>query len=195
MLHITDGESVAGTLRETGLPGVVSTYGDMMFEGPAPAGLDAEEWRDVRARFMATAGYGSAVEAQQYLKACEDTLAAYPQHEEVVIWLDHRLSDQLILIKVLDWFSHHDLGGTKLSLICVGDYPGMDDFVGLGALPADRLAPLAPTRLPVHEAQYHTAQAAWNAFTSSDPTAIERFIQTDTSALPFIAKAFRRHME
>ena len=38
MLHITDGESVAGTLRESAVPGVVSTCGDMMYEGPAPAG-------------------------------------------------------------------------------------------------------------------------------------------------------------
>src|SRR5947207_4776309 len=30
---------------------------------------------------------------------------------------------------------------------------------------------------------------------SPDPTAIERFIETDTSALPFIATALRRHLE
>ena len=55
MLHIADGESVAGTLRESGIPGVVSIYGDLMFEGPAPTGLDAETWRETRARFMAGA--------------------------------------------------------------------------------------------------------------------------------------------
>src|ERR1700730_13209906 len=98
MLHITDGESVAGTLREAAIPGNVSTYGDLMCEGPAPTGLKAEAWRDTRARFMAEAGYATLEEAQQYLRACDDGLAAFSQHEEVVIWLDHRLSDQLILI-------------------------------------------------------------------------------------------------
>ncbi len=102
MLHITDGESVAGTLRESGIPGDLSIYGDLMYEGPAPGGLDAAAWRDTRARFMAEAGYATLEEARQYLKACDDTLAAFSQHQEVVIWLDHRLSDQLILIKVLD---------------------------------------------------------------------------------------------
>ena len=43
--------------------------------------------------------------------------------------------------------------------------------------------------------QYRTARAAWNAFTSPDPTEIERFIATDTSALPFLAAALRRHLE
>jgi hypothetical protein len=41
MLHITDGESVAGTLRESAIPGDVSIYGDLMYEGPAPGGVSA----------------------------------------------------------------------------------------------------------------------------------------------------------
>ena len=135
MLHITDGESVAATLRHSAIAGVVSIYGDLMYEGPAPAGLDAETWRDTRARFVAEAGLRDTLEeARQYLKDCEDMLAAFSQHEEVVIWLSHTLSNQLILIKVLDWLSRRDLGGVKLSLICVGRYPGVDHFVGLGQL-------------------------------------------------------------
>jgi hypothetical protein len=166
-----------------------------MYEGPAPAGLKAEAWRDMRARFMAESGFATLEEAQQYLRACDDALAAFPQHEEVVIWLDHRLSDQLILIKVLDWFSRQNLGAVKLNLICVGRYPGLDHFVGLGELTTDQLASLADTRLQVTDAQFRLAQAAWNVFTSPDPSAIERFIKTDTSALPFIAAAFQRHLE
>src|SRR5438477_9676151 len=134
MLHITDGESVAGTLRESRLPGKVSIYGELMYEGPAPAGLDTDAWIDVRAGFAAGAWSISSQEARQYVKSCQDALAAFPQHEEVVIWLDHRLSDQLILIKVLDWFSRRDLGRVKLSLISPGHTRGVDNFIGLGAL-------------------------------------------------------------
>jgi hypothetical protein len=173
----------------------VSVYGDLMYEGPAPAGLDAEAWRETRARFLAGDGYQTLAEARQYLKACEDTLTAFSQHEEVVIWLSHTLSNQLILIKALDWFSRQDLGAVKLSLICVGRYPGMDRFVGLGQLHANQLVSLADTRRPVGEAQYRTARAAWNTFTSPDPTEIERFLATDTSALPFIAASLRRHLQ
>jgi len=194
LLHIADGESVAGTLREAAIPGTVSVYGDLMFEGPAPAGLDGEAWRDIRAHFLAGVNF-TIEEAQRYLKACDDALASFPRHEEIVIWLDHRLSDQLILIKLLDWFSRQNLGSVKLSLICVGRYPGMDHFVGLGQLTADRLASLADTRLRVTDAQFQTAQDAWSAFTSPDPAAIERFMETDTSALPFITAALRRHLE
>src|ERR1700683_65422 len=146
MLHITDGESVAGTLREAAVPGIVSTYGDLMYEGPAPASLNPEAWRDTRARFLSDAGYATLEEARQYLKACEGALASFPFYEEVCIWLDHRLSDQLILIRVLDWFSRRNLAAVKLSLICIGRYPSLDHFVALGALTADQLASLADTR-------------------------------------------------
>ena len=195
MLHLTDGESVAGTLRGSAIHGDVSIYGDLMYEGPAPGGLSDEDWRETRARFMAEPGYATLEEARRYLKACHDALAAFSQHEEVVVWLDHRLSDQLILIKVLDWFSRRSLGAVKLSLICIGRYPGLDRFVGLGGLTADQWASLADTRLRVTDPQLRAAQAAWKAFTSPDPTAIEGFLRADTSALPFLAAALRRHLE
>lgn len=166
-----------------------------MYEGPAPAYLSAAAWRDKRAQFMAESGFATFEEAQQYLEACDDALAASARHEEVVIWLDHRLSDQLILIRVLDWFSRQNLGARKVSLVCAGRYPGQNEFAGLGSLTADQLASLAGTRVPVAATQFQLAQAAWNAFTSPDPAAIESLIKRDTSALPYIAAAFQRHLE
>ena len=195
MFHITDGESVAGTLRESGIPGEVAIYGDLMYEGPAPGGVDGEAWREVRARFIGESGYATIDEARKYLKSCEDALAASLRHDEVVIWMDYRLSDQLILIRALDWFSRQDLAQAKLSLICAGSFQGMDRFVGFGQLTANQLASLADTRQRVGEAEFRMARAGWDAFTAPDPMAIEQFLQTDTSALPFLAPALRRHLE
>jgi RNA polymerase sigma factor (sigma-70 family) len=167
MLHIADGESVAGTLRESIIPGEVRIYGDLMYEG----------------------------QVQKEAGAFEDTLLAMSRHDETVLWMDHRLSDQLILIKVLDWIGRRRSGRTGLSLICVGRFPGMDRFIGLGQLTADQLTSLADTRLQVAEAQLRLATQAWNAFTSAEPVEIERVIAGDTSALPFLGAALRRFLE
>ncbi len=86
-------------------------------------------------------------------------------------------------------------GRSSLSLICVGHYPGMENFVGLGQLTAEQLASLADTRSPVSEAEFALASAAWNAFTSPVPTDVELVLARDTSALPFLAPALRRHLE
>ena len=39
------------------------------------------------------------------------------------------------------------------------------------------------------------ARAAWAAFRSPDPTAIEQVLATDTSALPYLAAALERYLE
>jgi Domain of unknown function (DUF1835) len=194
-LHITDGESVAGTLRQSAVLGEVWIFGDLMYEGPAPAGLSDAEWWDRRARFLSRSGGLTLAEARHVIKTCEDSLSAIPDHDETVLWMDHRLSDQLILIMLLERFYRLHRGRSSLSLICVGRYPGMENFVGLGQLTAEQLASLTDTRSPVSEAEFALAGAAWNAFTSSVPSDVELVLAQDTSALPFLASALRRHLE
>src|SRR5436305_500661 len=186
MLHITDGESVAGTLRQSGLPGDVVTYGDLLYEGPVPGGVPEPELREIRAQFMADAGYASLDDARRYLEAADQALESSALHDETVLWFDHRLSNQLMLIRALDWFGRHE-HSKRLTLI-----PEARD---LGRLTAAELASLAQTRTAVTPAQFDLASKAWIAFTSSDPAAIEHVIASDTSALPYLAKALRRYLE
>jgi hypothetical protein len=47
----------------------------------------------------------------------------------------------------------------------------------------------------VTDAQSQLASAAWSAFRSPDPTAIERLLRGDCSALPFLAAALGRHLQ
>jgi hypothetical protein len=115
-------------------------------------------------------------------------LRHFAEHQETILWFDHRLSNQLLLIRALDWFSRQDLTGRKLSIIFAGR-------TILGGLTADKLASLAPARVPAAKAHFELARSAWTAFASSDPSAIERLLAADTSALPFLAEALPRHLE
>jgi hypothetical protein len=195
MLHIVDGGSVAGTLREATVPGEIRIYGDLMYEGPAPAGLDPQSWCNIRAQFLSEKLGLAREEILAFLQASFLTLDAASKHEEIVLWLDHRLSDQLILIELLDWFRRSRKEESQLSLICVGQYAGIRNFVGLGQLTPDQLTSLLDTRLAVSDAQILLGSTAWNAFTAPDPRAIERVLQEDTSPLPFLAAALRRHLQ
>jgi hypothetical protein len=195
MLHITDGESVAATLRRSAVPGEVRIFGDLMYEGPAPAGLTDKQWWDGRARFLTEISGLTLAGARHAVRAFADSLSAISNQDETVLWMDHRLSDQLIVIMLLERFYRLHPGRPGLSLICVGRYPGIENFVGLGQLTEEQLASLADTRSPVSEIEFRLASVAWNAFTSSVPSDIERVIERDTSALPFLASALLRHLE
>ena len=195
LLHITNGDSVVGTLKKAGVPGNYSSWADVLWEGPVQPADDDALLRS-RARFLCESRYSNSYEESlSRLQTWETALRGCRSYDEVVLWFEHDLFDQLILIRLLDWFARHQLGRTRLSLICVGDYPGVPGFRGLGELRADQLAPLLDTRLDVMPSQLRLARVAWQAFTGPDPVSIEQLLAADTASLPFLAGALRRLLE
>jgi hypothetical protein len=97
---VTNGDSVAGTLAETGLEGRALPWRDVLNEGPVPP-LAPDELRAVRAGFIAARGWAARDEAETDLRGRDETLAAALGSEPVVLWFEHDLYDQLQLIQVL----------------------------------------------------------------------------------------------
>jgi hypothetical protein len=178
MLHVTNGTSVS--LAATGLGGEVLTWLDVLHEGPVPAGISDDELRRIRALFLDTEwpGYQSAAED---LARRDQALGA---HDEVVLWFEHDLFDQLQLIQILDRLRN---SRARLSMICIERY--------LGRMSGDELAALWPSRRAVADAERELATTAWRAFRSSDPMDVQTLLARDTSALPFLAGALRRHLQ
>jgi len=178
MLHVTNGESVS--LRDTGLPGDILVWLDVLHEGPVPANLDDAELRRVRGIFLDSEWPRSAPAEMEL--AWRDTALA--GHDEIALWFEHDLFDQLQLIQILD-----RVRGTasKVHLISTDRY--------LGPMSGADLAALWPSRHIVSDAEFDVAEAAWSAFCSPDPMAIEDLLGSDTSALPFLAGALRRHLQ
>lgn len=196
ILHVLNGDVAADQLRRSGVQGDITLSADVLHEGPAPAGLLPERWRKVRARYLAECGYGDYDRCLADLTEWDRALESYRSFDEVVIWLEHDLFDQLQLLRLLDWFgSREDLGRRRLSLICIGAFPGIEPFHGLGQLSPEQMASLLDRRVPVSEKQIFLARHAWRAFCSPEPIGLEVALRRDTSALPFLADALQRHLE
>lgn len=195
MLHITNGDSAGGTLRQTDLPGEVLTWKDILHEGPTPAGLSLEQMSKIRAQFIANSTLGAYDDVLTTFIDRDALLAQFAAHKEVVLWFEHDLYDQLQLIQILDWFSHQDLGTTVISLICIDSFPGIANFVGLGQLNAAQLRSLYETRRPLTEREFKLGSEAWQAYCSPDPKELEAFLRQDTTPLPFLKAALLRHLE
>ena len=187
MLFITNGDSAAGRIGASGLAGEILPWRDVLHEGPVPAGLSLEELDDVRAGFLAERGWTNLAKAKRDFARRAATLAGYKDHEEVVLFFEHDLYDQLQLIQVLDWFSGQDLERTKLSLVQADEY--------LGTLGPERLRALFRERRETTAEQLDLGSTAWEAFCSPDPTAVLGVIEAGVLALPFLAPALRRHLE
>ncbi|HBL25866.1 MAG TPA: hypothetical protein DD490_03420 [Acidobacteria bacterium] len=195
LLHVTNGSTAADTLRASGVPGKVAITADVLHEGPTPAGLPPERWRKVRARYLAESGHGGYDECLATLTRWDHALEDHRSMDELVLWFEHDLFDQLLLIRTLDGLASRDLGLTRLSLICIGEHPEVKPFHGLGQLNPRQMAELLETRRPVTRDQMVLARHAWRAFCATEPIGIEVAIRRDTSALPFLADALHRHLE
>ncbi len=188
-LHITNGDSAAGTLREF-ITDRVAITADVLSEGPAPA-VDGEAWLRTRAGYLAAMTV-EARDAYQMLASSDATIEETAAHDEVVLWFEHDLFDQLLLIRTLTMLSASG-ANPNVTMICIGEFPGIDRFIGLGQLTSDQLASLYPTRQPVTRQQYADADSAWRAFRADDPRGLASLRLS--TALPFLAAAMRRFLE
>jgi hypothetical protein len=195
MLHVTNGGSVAGSLRATSLGGETLSWEDVLCEGPVPV-ASAAELRAVRARFLAGHSWENEVEILRTLERRDALFAEVLRSgRQVVLWFEHDVFDQLQLLQVLAQADELGFDPARLELINVGAFEGKPDFAGLGELDPPELASLWSLRRPVLVEQAKLASAGWAAVRATDPTAIEGFLETDTSALPFLAAALCRFLE
>ncbi len=187
MLHITNGDAAIRVMKRARLPGELLSWRDVLHEGPAPAGLTLHEMSQLRARFVAERGWAPLDRTLAEFHARDAQLDGFDAHEEVVLWFEHDLYDQLQLLQILDWFSEQSLGATRLSLMCIDEY--------LGLMSSERMAVLYPRRSPVTAEQLRLARTAWSAFCSPDPMSWQALGERDTSALPYLGAAVMRHLE
>ena len=187
MLHITNGDSVAGTLLEAGFGPDVIAWRDVLHEGPVPAGLSLPELSRVRAEFITASTRGTRPDVDAQFLARDEALAAAADHEETVLWFEHDLYDQLQLLQIMDWFAAQGLDGSRLSLICSAEY--------LGPLDATALQSRFLARRAVSGPELNLARAAWAAFRDPDPRVLLPFLGDRSAALPFVAAAVRRHLQ
>jgi hypothetical protein len=183
MLHITNGESVA--IAQTGLAGQVLFWNDILHDGPVPIGLRLQESSRVRERFIAE--FFGVPHSEVSFERRDEAITRFRDHEEVVLWFEHDLFDQLQLIQILDWFSPQDRAPTRISLISVERY--------LGPMPPEQLVPLFATRHTVTVAEFETAQTAWTAFCSPDPTELVKCSARICPPCPFLSRALLRHSQ
>ena len=184
MLHLTNGTAVIPLMREAGVGGRVVPWNDVLHEGPVPIGLNPAAMRDRRADFLASCGWGSAEAIARDLAARDAALADLTDVDEVTLWLEHDLYDQLQLLQILDRLP---LDGTpRVSAVPDDEY--------LGMLPAARLRDLYAARRDVTSAERLAARDAWTAFRSPDPRAIVDVLPR-VDLLRHLGPALERHLQ
>ena len=194
-MHVTNGDVAAKGIRESGLGGSVLAWKDVLHEGPVPARASTPELMEIRARFLSSCGWTTLEAARSSLEERDAALEAACTAGPVVLWFEHDLYDQLQLLQILDRRAAGELGSPDLALICIGEFPGIEPFYGLGQLTGEQLASLWTRRRPVSEKVLSLARRSWRAFREGDPGAIQACASEVSVGLPFLAPALRRQLQ
>ena len=186
-LHITNGDSVLYTWRKAGLLGTHLAWRDALHEGPVPQGLVLEDLSRLRADYLAQRGYGNPIKIHHDFEKRDGTVRRSAQFDEVVLWFEHDLYDQLQLLQVLNVLQAQGLGAGAVQLVQSDQY--------LGMLTADEMMSLYPKRRYVTRAIEERAARSWAAFTADGPEPLAGAALEKQSGLPFLRDALRRLCE
>lgn len=194
MLHVRCGGDIIEKLQAAGLPGDFLVWADPVSQGPAPDLPPGDAWHEVRAGFVAHAYGADAQFVRADMAAADARLAAAARREEIVLWLEHDIYDQAVLIQLLARLALGDLGEAGASLVCIGSHPEIPRFIGLGNLTSAQLRPLFPRRVPLTRTMLDAGAAAWHAFTAPDPLELFALSSQRFPGMPFLPAALVRHL-
>ena len=201
VVHVHGGSILLERLRAAQIPGRRLEWCDPVASGPTPAGLTADRWYRTRAEYLASSPTEiPRIEGQ--LRQQDEALLSVPADAELVIWSGPELFCQAILMRMLSLLEERGEGrggertgaGPAVSLVDPGDQP-KSPGCGLTSLDAQQLRTAFDARRPVTAEARALARRAWQAFTAPSARALVDLLSEDTSALPHLGPALRRHLE
>lgn len=182
-LHITNGDVFGNQIKAMKWGTTVLIHRDVLYEGRVQkeALLD---FTHHRAAHLAELQWGSFETIFNDFQEWVNGLNSYGQYQEIILWFEHDLHDQLQLIQLLSFFN---LNRPYISLVQADDF--LTQFSE-----ADLLHEFQHRKV-VTVSQFETAQRAWDAFTSKEAKVWFGLLKTDLSALPHLRAAWRRLCE
>jgi hypothetical protein len=190
-LHLTNGDVTVDLLRRAGLARSALAWADVLHEGPVPAGLDDDGLRRARAEFLAGADGVDAEGVRRRFEGRDRALAAN-RGGTYVLWFEADLYDQLQIAQILAMLGDLGVAPDRVTLICIGEYPGIAHFGGLGELQPEQLPGLLDVATPLTAAALELGAAAWAALRAPDPAGLGPIAASRSRELRFLGEAFDR---
>lgn len=201
MLHVTNGDSAAGGLARSGIPGDVLPWRDVLHDGPVPADDDRQAFQRTRSQFIAGNAWARDQSVMDDFVSRDARLDRGMEEDAIVLWFEPDLYDQLQLIQILSRLAER---GSR-------EHPALSMVpadVLLGPLSPEDFPPLFKARRNIADEDLARGRAAWRAFTSATPDALvevqarlareitaRSYADTSTTCLPHLAAALHRMLE
>ncbi len=200
-LHLTNGDLAAGALARSGLPGDIVAWRDLLHDGPVPPDDDLGVFHHARADFLASRGWSTLASALSDFEERDARLEDVSAGDEVVLWFEPDLYDQLQLIQILARFEQRaEHERPRVTIVPADCY--------LGPMLPKEFVPLYDARRTITPQDLVHGRVAWRAFTARTPddllevtnrldreVAARTYTADDHVRLPHLVAALRRGLE
>ncbi len=208
-LHITNGDGAVDQIKACDPSGNVLPWRDPMHHGPFPAINSLDRLSQIRSYYLNGKDFNPLIERfnqgvsdnselQHDFTERDEQLKRAHEYEEVVLWFEHDLLDQLQIVQILSWFERCENMDCSLSLICIDRFASVENFRGIGQLDQAQMASLYPQRVPVTDSQLSLASRIWEAFRQPNPNDLHTLCYASTASfneLPFLKNALLRYFQ
>lgn len=188
ILHVTNGDLAAARLAAAGVAGDILPWRDALHEGPVRAGLPLRALSLDRARYLALEGWGEESALKRDFEARDAMLTTAGSREEIVLWFEQDLYDQLQMLQVLDALGRDPLVRGRVRLILHSGSIG-------GQLTPELIGLLHARRRALKPAVFQLVAQLWAAFRAPTPEGLVALVREELDAIPGLAAAFKRQLQ
>jgi hypothetical protein len=197
ILHILNGDDTLTGFEQTGLEGDIMIWREVLSEGPLDENISsAGFWRN-REEWISETFNGTGEDYQH--KMLDQLSKLSGRYDEINLWFEFDLHCQVNMLGVIAYLEQKtDLSAPAIYLICPGDYPGKDDFRGMGELNGEEQEYLYDNiRKQLSSEDFAIAAQAWKIYVSGDAGMLSRFLSgTDFwGSLQFLEPALQAQLK
>ncbi len=197
ILHILNGDSTAQSFNQSGLDGDVFVWREIFSQGPLLDDISSATFWNLRADWICKTFSETPDNYKEKVIGPLEKLSE--PYDEINLWFEFDLHCQANLLGVMAMLNNKtDLPAPAVYLICPGDFPGKEDFKGMGELTGAELAYLYDhIRERLGRPDFAIAEEAWKLYINGDAKALEQWLDERTfwGNLHLLKPALRAHLK
>jgi hypothetical protein len=168
ILHILNGDSTLQGFEQTGLEGDTMVWHEVLSEGPLEENISSGSFWKTRSDWICETFKETPRGYQEKMIDQLDKLSE--PYDEINLWFEFDLHCQVNLLGVMNLLQQKaDLSLPAIYLICPAEFPGKENFMGMGELTGEELEYLYDNiRMQLSDIDFILAAEAWRIYVGHD---------------------------
>lgn len=191
--HILNGDGTFAPFSDSGIPGQVLVWREILSEGPIGTFETVDELQSIRSPFLEQEFGSTAADYQKKVVEVWHELP-FPNDElEVVLWFEHDLFCQINLVFLTQLL--YKRGFQSLSVVSPDSHPEVPNFRGMGQLSPKHFPDLFSNRRKLQKDDLVFASDFWAAWSSPTPQELLGINWDVAGAWPHLKEALQIHFQ